>query len=349
MPFEFPPFRPHPLLRGGHVQTLAGMYLPGERIAYAARQCRVDLPDGDALVLHDDRPAGWDEGDPAVLLMHGLAGCHLSPYLVRLAAKLNARGLRTFRLDLRGCGAGEGLARFPYHAGRSDDALAALETMRQQCPSAPLAIVGFSLSGNIVLKLLGECPELLPANLIRAAAVNPPIDLLGCVRGLARPSNRIYDRFFTRLLWKQVAARRTLARLTLADAPSGNLTQRPRGLFEFDDGYTAPVSGFGTAEAYYAQCSGAQFLRRIEVPTLVMASRDDPLIPIAAFESAAPSPAVQLHLIDHGGHLGYIARAGGDPDCRWMDWRVVEWLTAAKHQILPPGSVRIAGVGHASD
>src|SRR5262245_55436276 len=114
-------FRPHFLLRGGHAQTLAGVFLgrrAGESVGpRPAVQCQVALADGDRIVLHDNSPSGWREGDRVALLIHGLCGCHASPYMVRIARKLTGRGVRTFRMDLRGCGAGLALARLPYHSG----------------------------------------------------------------------------------------------------------------------------------------------------------------------------------------------------------------------------------------
>ena len=142
-----------------------------------------------------------------VLLMHGLAGCHLSPYLVRISSKLFDRGMRTFRLDLRGCGAGQRLARLPYNAGRSGDVSAALQHLIRLCPESSIGLVGFSLSGNIALKMLGESEAQLPPQLARAMAVNPSIALEACVRGLQRGVNRIYDWHFTRLLHRSVMQR----------------------------------------------------------------------------------------------------------------------------------------------
>ena len=112
-------------MRGGHLQTIAAGYLPGHKFPYQAVQHTVVLPDGDAIILHDDCPPAWTPSDRVALLIHGLAGCHESPYMVRIAGKLNAIGVRTFRMDLRRSGAGWRLARFPYHAGRSLDALEA--------------------------------------------------------------------------------------------------------------------------------------------------------------------------------------------------------------------------------
>jgi predicted alpha/beta-fold hydrolase len=321
---NLPPFQPHPLLRGGHAQTLGGVLWPGRLAAYAAVPRQVRLDDGDVIVLHDDQPAAWKPGDRAALLVHGLAGCHRSPYMVRVAAKLNAVGVRTFRLDLRDCGAGVGLARQPYHAGKSEDVLAALREIVNWCPRSELLLAGFSLGGNMALKLLGQSPADVPPELRRAVAVNPSIDLAACAAAMARPLARVYDRHLVGLLWKQLARRSQ----DCPDAPSCNLTRMPRAIVEFDELFTARAVGFDSVRHYYAKCSAAQFLPSIKVPTLILTARDDPMVPSHSFEGVACSSAVTIHVAEGGGHLGYIARRGVDPDRRWMDWRVVQWLTA---------------------
>lgn len=351
-----PHFHPHPLLRNGHSQTLAGFLLFRTSIDEAASHHLVSLPDGDQIVLHDDCPPAWQPGDRTALLMHGLAGCHRSPYMQRIARKLNQRGVRTFRMDLRGCGAGELFARLPYHSGRSEDALAGLHKIVELCPGSPVSLVGFSLSGNIVLKLLGESPPDLPAHLDRAAAVSPPIDLAGCVEQLRTGTSRFYDRYFVRLLLQQIAARRRAgADLHLPEGwpgtnpaeatgasppaaaavgpagpapPGGRALQVPRGIYEFDAAFTAPLCGFGTAENYYRLCSSAQFIRQIRVPTLILTAADDPLVPATPFWQLALPSAVTLQVTEHGGHLGFIGRSTHVPDRRWMDWRIVDWLLA---------------------
>jgi len=321
---DIPPFRPHALLSGGHAQTLAGFLLPTPNHPYGATKHTVTLPDDDVVILHDDRPASWREGDRTALMLHGLSGCHQSGYMVRIAAKLNDRGVRTFRMDLRTCGAGRGLSRYPYHAGRSEDALAALGRVRELCPSSPTTAVGFSLGGNVVLKLLGEKPDALPASLDSGVAVNPPIDLQASAERLDRPNARLYDRHFVNQLLDHVAHSRESAN----DLAELFRERRPRGVYQFDDFYTAPLCGFGTAANYYAKCSSAQFISHIQRPTLIVMSRDDPMIPVESFELLAPSDTVKTCLTDHGGHLGYVGRSGNDPDRRWMDWRVVDWVTA---------------------
>ncbi|MEX2118279.1 MAG: alpha/beta fold hydrolase [Pirellulales bacterium] len=319
---QFPPFRPHPLLASGHMQTLAGVLLPGPRLVYSARQHRLPLGDGDVIVLHDDCPPDWQAGGRTALLIHGLAGCHQSGYMQRVAAKLSARGVRCFRMDLRGCGAGFGLARLPYHSGRSEDAAAALDEIARLAPGSPTMLVGFSLGGNIALKLAGELAGRGCGNLDGVVAVCPPVDLAAAVERLRRLQNRLYDRHFVKLLMTQLRQRCQ----ALGDSPTVDFVQPPKRLWEFDEFFTAPVCGFGTAGNYYRLCSSAQFVPRIRLPTLIIASRDDPLVPSQTLQALPSNPAVRLHLASHGGHLGFVGRLGHDADRRWLDWRIVEHI-----------------------
>jgi predicted alpha/beta-fold hydrolase len=312
-------------VRGGHLQTIVGNLLPAKTERYRAVRHTVRLDDGDAVVLHDDCPAAWGPACGAVLLIHGLAGCHESGYMVRIAHKLHQRGIRAFRMDLRRCGAGFGLARYPYHAGRSLDALAALDEVARLCPKAPLMIAGFSLGGNIALKLLGEHADRLSSNLVCGMAVNPSLDLTACINWIDRPAARLYDRHFVKLLCRQVKELRERD----SGAVHAAFHRKPRGIREFDELYTAPVCGFGTAARYYECSSAAQFVPKIRVPTLILSSRDDPLVPAPPFEALVRPDNVWLHLTEHGGHLGYVGRRGVDPDRRWMDWRVLDWFATA--------------------
>src|SRR5207237_2942807 len=251
MSLDFPVFRPHPLLRGGHLQTIAGVYLPGN-VRIDSVQQRVPLPDGDQIVLHDDGPpqrgvgvspartnsgqAGSLPYEPVGILIHGLGGTHQSGYMVRGSAKLRAKGVRVFRMDLRGCGAGMALARQPLHAGRSEDVAAALEHVSRQCPGSPIHLVGFSMGGNMALKLAGELGQQAPTYLASVMAVGPPIDLAECSRCMDRGLARVYDRTFVRNLMRHV--RRQL--VLVPDVATRPLLPRPRRLIEFDDSFTAP-------------------------------------------------------------------------------------------------------------
>jgi len=319
--FDVPPFRMHPVLRGGHMQTLAGVYLPGLTFPYRATQHRISLPDDDILIIHDEVPDGWKPIQGTAVLVHGLCGSHLSPYLVRIAAKLNAVGTRAIRIDLRGCGAGAGLATNPYHAGRSEDLAAVVDHLLRQEPDGPIAVAGFSLGANIALKYLGEGAGDLSDRVVGGVAVNPPIDLSRCIQYLKGPFQKRYDRYFVKLLLEQVAT-------SPAGLPEDLVHQPPRSLYEFDDRYTAPTAGFGDAENYYRLASSKPLLDKITRPTLILMSSDDPLIPVEVFEDLKLPPHIHLHLAPSGGHLGYLSARGADADLRWMDWRVVEGLRA---------------------
>lgn len=313
-----PPFRSHWVLAGGHCQTLAGVFFSGRLPDERAEVRRIPLADGDTLVVHDDLPPDWPSGGPVVVLLHGLAGCHRSSYLVRTAAMLNTNGLRTFRMDLRGCGASFGLAIKPYNAGCSDDVLEVLRAITRWCPGSPILLFGFSLGGNIVLKLLGEEPERVPPEIVGAAAVNPPIDLAKCTYGLSRWPQRHYDAYFVRQLLQRLGELQQLR----SDFVPPKFARTPRRLVEFDDQFTAPRSGFRDADDYYERCSSEQFVFTIRVPTLILTSCNDPLIPLDSFERLTLPSHIRLHITEGGGHLGYLAKQSKN----WLQAQLLEWV-----------------------
>src|SRR5262249_24836278 len=168
----------------------------------------VTSPAGARLVLHDGGPLGGEPGAPIVFLLHGLGGSSLPGYMQRPAGKLYPHGVRVVRMDLRGTGAGFGLARHFYHAGRTEDVRAALLDLHRDSPESPLFLFGFSLGGNMALKLAGEDAGDPVPMLTRVAAVAPPIDILRCSEMMSRPNCRYYDRFFARALIKLAKERR---------------------------------------------------------------------------------------------------------------------------------------------
>jgi hypothetical protein len=244
--------------------------------------------------------------------------------MVRIARKLAERGMRVFRLDLRGCGAGRNLACQPYHAGRWEDLQAVAEFIGQLCPGAPLEIAGFSLGGNLVLRWLAESTPTSSA-VSRAMAINPPVDLARSTANIAATARGLYDRHFARLLYRQVQG----SRQWRADSPLAQAARPPRRLIDFDELFTAPLSGFRNAAHYYASASAAPVISAIQVPTLILSARNDPLIPPEMLLDLRRPALVQLHIEMDGGHLGYIGRESSDPDRHWMDWRIVDWMTNA--------------------
>lgn len=328
-------FQPYPLLAGGHRQTLAACYVAARVSLSGTVQHRVKLDDGDQLVLHEDCPREWQPGDMVAMLVHGLCGCHQSRYVVRIASKLVERGVRTFRLDLRGCGAGERLARTTTHCGRYGDLEPAVLRIANLAPDSPLTVCGFSLGGALTLNLAASSAKL--GNWHRSVAVCPPVDLFAVEELLKRPLNRQYDQFFARRLWKMVTERSR----TVPGAPQLDRKPRPRKLREFDERYTVPVGGYRDADDYYQQTSVVSRLAAIEMPTRIIAAANDPIVPLEPLLTAKLGRKTHVLTTDCGGHLGFVGRLGADPDRYWLDWRVIEWIletaSAPKGQLLGAG------------
>jgi predicted alpha/beta-fold hydrolase len=315
-------FRPLPLLGNPHVQTILGALLPGRDCPGPQRRHVVGLSDGDALLLHENTPRTWRPGQAVALLVHGLTGSHASVHIRRLAALLLDRGVRIFRIDLRGAGAGLPLARYSYHAGRSEDLRAALAFLHTLAPGSPLLLGGVSLGAALSLKLAGELPEHPVPGLARVAALNPPLDLERCVQMLEMPRNRIYESRFVRGLVDEALRRRRC----FPDLPEVRFPRRLT-VRQFDDLYTAPRGGFVDALDYYRRAAAFSLIPRIPVPALILTARDDPFIAVEPFEQLRTPGHVQVHIAPRGGHVGFLGwdSSGG---IRWAERTVADWLCA---------------------
>jgi predicted alpha/beta-fold hydrolase len=314
-------FRPLPLLRNPHVQTVLAALVPGLHCPFPDQRRLVRLADGDCLVLHNNTPPGWKNGDPLALLVHGLSGSHLSPHIRRLAALLLARRVRVVRMDLRGAGAGLGLARRVYHAGRSDDVRAALMEIHGWSPSSPLLMIGLSLGGALALRMAGEAADNPMPALKRIAAISPPIDLPRCCALLSLPRNRFYEDTFLRDLMFEARQRQRF----FPDLPPLSLPRRRLTMRLFDDLYTAPRCGFADALDYYRRASCISLVPNIQTPTLILTARDDPFIAVEPFEELKVPSNVLVRIVNHGGHIGFLGWDGFG-GIRWAERRIVEWM-----------------------
>jgi predicted alpha/beta-fold hydrolase len=320
VPDEAFTFRPLPLLGNPHVQTLLSTCLPDWPIAMPASERNVVLPDGDRIVVQDSHAETWRDGDPIALLVHGLSGSHASGYMRRMARLLMPLRVRVVRFDLRGSGRGLALARTSYHAGCSDDVRAVAVDFHRQAPNSPIFLIGFSLGGNIVLKLAGEAGvEPLPG-LARVAAVAPPIDLARCADLIVQPRNRFYNNHFVRELMALVRERKRYF-------PHLRRLQFPErlGLRDFDEIYTAPQAGFRDADDYYCRAAALPHIPRIQVPTLILTARDDPFVPAEPFERLSAPAHVDVRILPRGGHLGFLG-ADGAGGIRWAERCITSWL-----------------------
>ena len=243
----------------------------------------------------------------------------------RIAHRLTHRGVRVFRMDMRGCGAGATLASRTVHAGRTDDLLAVIHFVRQQFTIDQLTLVGFSLGASISLMLASRELSSAGENSIdKLMAISPPIDLEYCCSNLSHGLNAFYDRYFVRRLVKSVRQSPNLidANRCLSQSPT------PKSLREFDSRVTAPLGGFESVEQYYALCSPKPLLDRITIPTLIITSSDDPIVPIKMFDQLdLAGRNVHIEVTRGGGHLGFLASRNVDPDWHWIDWRVVDFIT----------------------
>ncbi len=292
-------FRPHPLLPTGDLQTLATRFFSpvppaSERLVFAVGA-------GDAVVGMLSLPPAFRAGDPVVVLVHGMTGSSQSAYVVRMAHQVMASGAAALRLNLRNAGEGAGLSRLPYHSGRSDDLRKVLQSLAARFPGSPLAVIGYSLGGNITLKLAAEHTDAPVEGLRAVASVAAPIDLALCSRALEQWRNRIYQFYFVRGL---MAEAHGLAR-ALGEPPVP--FPREMTVWKFDDHFTAPRSGFTDAAAYYAASSSGPRLRAVTLPTLLVTAQDDPFVPFAAYRDAQLSPSITPRYARSGGHCGFIA------------------------------------------
>jgi uncharacterized protein len=269
------------------------------------------------VLIHSQRPTGTPKGE--LILVHGLEGSSASGYARSMVHAALQRGWATHRFNMRGCGGADELAVSGYHAGQTSDLLAFLRD-RRRASSLPLFVIGFSLGGNVTLKLAGELGDGATKLLTGVCAVSTPIDLAASVAALGRRQNFIYQGRFLDRLKDRIRRKNRQAPdvYTLEHLP------KIKSIQDFDDHYTARLFGFGTAANYFRTQSSNQFLERIRVPTLLVQSKDDPLVPFAIFDHPAigANPYLALLAVEHGGHLGFLAR--GKPRF-WLDQTVLDW------------------------
>lgn len=314
-------FRPAWWLRGAHAQTLwASLARRPPRVA--TRRERLELPDGDFIDLD------WSDGDPGAIciVLHGLEGSVKSRYAAGMLAALAQTGQRAALLHFRGCSGESNRLPRSYHSGDTADFRFLIDTLRARHPRAPLAAIGFSLGGNVLLKHLGECGS--AAGLATAVAVSVPFDLADAAARLERGFSRLYQWRLLRSLKQRVRAKAGLLR----DRVDVGGIDRLCTLREFDDCVTAPLHGFTGADHYYAVSSSRQYLSGIRIPTLILHALDDPFMTPAAIPGAARlSPSIELEVSRHGGHVAFVTGAAPWHAEYWLERRIVAHL----HDHLP--------------
>lgn len=269
-------------------------------------------------------------------LFHGLGGFSHSTYMQRTARAAMALGFSVVLLNHRGCGEGVGLAREPYHSGRSEDLSQVIAYGKSRFPHSFHLAIGFSLSGNALLLLAaGQRAQVQPD---MAISVNAPIDLEATARLLMHGFNRLYDLRFARDLEGAVRTRYSL-RDELREIKFPLLGS----VYDFDALYTAPQGGFRSREDYYSTCSAQTYTQDIQIPTLILTALDDPFVPQKSYRDLKLSASCVLHLEKYGGHMGYIAK-NPTGNYRWLDYALLSYMKSLKEGLTSTFEFRPASV-----
>lgn len=319
-------FVPRPSLRGGHKMTLYSWgnprYFP--RLPPPVRRYFDIEPEARVMALCHWQPRRWER--PAIILLHGLNGSSDAHYMRGIAAKAFARGMNVLRLNQRNCGGTEHLSAGLFHSGLTADARHVIEELTEVDDIRSVVVAGYSLGGNLALKLAGECADTPPPTLKAVAAVSPILEISACVHALERPGNWIYQWNFVRELKARMKrkAHHWPGRFDLTRLDSVKTVR------DFDEMFTAPHFGFADAEDYYHRASAMRVIDRVRIPALVITSDDDPFVPSQPFreERVTGNPHVRLHLLEHGGHCGFVAPQAGEDDGYWAENQIVTFAIA---------------------
>ena len=279
---------------------------------------------------------------PTLLILHGLEGSSRAHYMRGIADKGVAAGFNVVRLNQRNCGDTEHLSHGLYHSGLSDDPAAVIRELIELDGLPSVSVIGYSLGGNVALKLGGDYGPDHPPQLGSICAVSPTMDLARCVWALERSQNVIYEWNFVRSLKRRMRrkARALPGRFELS-ALGGVRTVRG-----FDEAFTAPHHGFRDADDYYFRASSLRVIDRVRVPVLILCAEDDPFVPADQFRDAAidANPMVTVRISRHGGHCGFFAEPSHGFDGYWAERTAVDFAT--RHAgLMPqaaPGSERRA-------
>jgi uncharacterized protein len=284
----------------------------------------IDVEPGVQVLCH----CHWQtnrENALTVIIVHGLEGSSESQYMLGIAAKGMAAGMNVVRMNQRNCGGTDALSPTLYHSGRSQDIAAVAKNLQLQDRISRFALAGFSMGGNLVLKLAGEWGKGGPPQFRAVAAVCPSVNLAASADALHVPANRLYEYYF---MWQLRRRLRAKARLF----PGVFDTARMRGvtsLRDFDDKVTAHYCGFEGASDYYERSAAANVVDRIAVPTLILHAANDPFIRILpeTRRKILSNPHITFVETEDGGHCSFLAQPDGD-DGRWAERQVVEFLRA---------------------
>ena len=315
-------FDPHPFLRNPHLATAMAAYWPRSSSSLPLAKDRLfEVEPGTRLLAK----CHWQD-DPqrhaTLVLVHGLEGSSESPYMLGIAAKGFQAGFNVVRMNQRNCGGTEHLTATLHHSGLSDDYRAVLEELVARDALPEIFFSGYSIGGNLVLKMAGELGVNSPRELRGVCAVSPCLDLASCSKGSGEVRNFLYEWYF---LKRMKSTPQKKAELFPERSRADGLS-RLRTLREWHEAITARACGYRGAEDYYYRASALRVVGKIRVPTLILTAQDDPFIPFESFRHPAvvENRFITLVTSEHGGHCAFISRDGG-PERFWAESCVVEF------------------------
>jgi predicted alpha/beta-fold hydrolase len=317
------PFKPALCLKNRHAQTLYSAFfrkLPEPKIEIE----NYPLNDGDFLECHWHNRPLTNSNTPIIILFHGLAGSYKSPYIQGLMVEAAKEGFASVLMHFRGCSGKENSLPRSYHSGESGDALSWINTVSDNYPNSKIFTAGYSLGGNMLLKLLGELGKNSP--ITAAVSTSAPLQLDISANKMNSGFSKVYQRHLLQAL--NIALEKKFQKhdmsklISLKKEEIKNL----KTFWDFDGAYTAPIHGFNSAQEYYTKCSSKQFLKDIHTPTLIIHASDDPFMTteiLPTFEELSKS--VKVELSAHGGHVGFIEGTIFKPEY-WLEKRIMEFF-----------------------
>ena len=325
--FRSKPFIPHRIFKQGDAQTLVAYVWPG-RIRpreNTTDEIRLFAVEPGSQVLARCR---WqaNRADHATLVMwHGMEGSTASAYMLTTSTKAFRAGFNVVRVNFRNCGGTEHLSPTLYHGGLTNDLRVVIDELIAREDLSRIFVAGFSLGGNMVLKLAGEYGDSPPAEVKGVCAVSPSINLRASTDLMAQRRNWIYQQDFLRRLRQRIRVKEKL----FPDLYDSTGLSRIRSVQEFDNRYIAPMFGFESADDYYAKASSLPFIGRVRIPTLMIHAMDDPFIPFGPLRdpSIAANPYVLMIAPEHGGHVAFMSASSRDEDRFWAENRLVEFCS----------------------
>lgn len=291
-----------------HLQMILSAYLPAGKEP-PSENLIVEVGNGDKISCHVSTPPKWADTYRTVVMVHGMGGSACSRYMIRMARKLYYKNVKVVRVNLRNCGSGRGLSKLPYCAGNSSDIFKVLIKIKDKTPNSPIQLIGYSLGGNIGLKLAGELGKKSIDLVEKYIAVCPPFNLEKSIEAILSKQNQIYHKYYLKNILKQ-------GRPWVQNSINS--------LLQLDERFTGPLWGFSGAKEYYQKCSCINFLPYITKQTNILVAKDDPFIPLSSLDDASISEHVNIWATKFGSHMGFLGPFTSG-QFQWMDHILLKW------------------------